>query len=74
MRDGQAEPVDLGTAAPGPRSSLHYVADMLGQLRVVVGRQGSPFLTYLLEMARAEAVRLLQAPERQADSETRPSE
>jgi len=47
---------------------------MLGQLKVVAGAQGGPFLAYLLDLAAAEAGRLLAHQSAYPGSDTRPSE
>lgn len=59
-----------------PQANLHYVRDMLEQLKVVSGTQGGPLLLYLIDMAKHEAMIEIQrhADRPQARSETRPSE
>ena len=54
--------------------NLRYVSDMLLQLKVVSGREGGPFLAYLLELARAEAIERLTLAGAQPASDTLPSE
>jgi hypothetical protein len=66
--------MDTTQTETAPDAKLHYVSDMLLQLKVVAGEAGGPFLTYLLEMARAEAIGRLQRFEPYPGSETRPSE
>ena len=66
--------MDMPETKSAPNSNLHYVSEMLLQLKVVAGEAGGPFLAYLLEMARAEAIGRLQGFELYPGSETRPSE
>ena len=57
-----------------PGGNLRYVSDMLSQLKVVSGREGGPFLAYLLELARAEAIERLTKAGAHPASDTLPSE
>ena len=66
--------MDMPETKVAPQANLHYVSDMLLQLKVVAGAEGGPFLTYLLEMAQAEAIGRLQRVSVYPGSETRPSE
>ena len=66
--------MDMPEPTPSPPPNLQYVSDMLGQLKVVAGTQGGPFLAYLLDLAAAEAGRLLAHQSAYPGSDTRPSE
>ncbi|MBC8131174.1 MAG: hypothetical protein H7Y08_12730 [Rhizobiaceae bacterium] len=43
-----------------PRAQLHYIRDMLEQLKAISTASGSPFLFYLIDMAHQEAAKELQ--------------
>ena len=66
--------MDMPETKVAPQANLHYVSDMLLQLKVVAGEDGGPLLAYLLEMARAEAIGRVQRFEVYPGNETRPSE
>lgn len=66
--------MDIPETERVPKARLRYVSDMLLQLKVVAGEEGGPFLAYLLEMDRSEAIGRLQGTPVYPGSETRPSE